>query len=68
MPDHLKQLAKDVSSYSTHLFDDEIKKRISKLAATKQHYKNHQPKTVAVKGNVANNQMDTKVGLLETRQ
>ena len=33
MPDHLKQLAKDVSSDFTHLFGDDTKMK-SKIAAT----------------------------------
>ena len=34
LPDHLKQLAKDVLSDSTHLFGDDIQKRINQIAAT----------------------------------
>ena len=34
LPDHLKQLAKDVPSDSTHLFGDDIQKRINQIAAT----------------------------------
>ena len=34
LPDHLKQLAKDVPSDSTHLLGDDIQKRISQIAAT----------------------------------
>ena len=34
LPDHLKQLTKDVPSHSTHLFVDDIQKRINQIAAT----------------------------------
>ena len=34
MPDHLKQLAKNVSSDFTHLFGDDTQKWKSKIAAT----------------------------------
>ena len=54
LPDHLKQLAKDAPSDFTHLFGDDIQKRIRQLQPT-QHYTNHQPTTAAVKGNLADN-------------
>ena len=34
LPDHLKQLVKDVPSDSTHLFGDDIQKRVNQIAAT----------------------------------
>ena len=47
LPDHLKQLVKDVPSYCSHLFGDDVQKGINQIAAT------NTAATAAVKGNLA---------------
>ena len=45
-----------------------LQKQISQRAATTTQQYSNQPTMAAVKDSIANNQMDIKVGLLETRQ
>ena len=68
LPDRLKQLTKDVPSNSTHLFGDDIQKRINQIAPNNTPLQKSSTYYSAIKGNLVDNPMGIKVGLLEIRQ